>query len=230
MASAALCTLFNQVMLTKRRPDIIPSALFLNNWWQIFNQQSYFNAGGDPSPLTHFWALAIEMLFYLGWPVALMFALRAGQPQRRIGRAALALAAVSANEMAVLYNPGADPSRINYGTDKRAFSLHHGAWLAIVPNARLTPVAQGAWRIAAHQLTREAPKHRGAGPLDALGALGLVGLLLLVVFSNGYTAFPYRGGILLASLFTLMVVAACAQAHSRLAKLFSAKRRVRAGA
>ena len=93
VASAALCTLFNHVMLTKLRPDIIPSALFLNNWWQIFNQQSYFNAVGDPSPLTHFWSLAIEMQFYLVWPVALMFALRAGQPQRRIGRAALALAA-----------------------------------------------------------------------------------------------------------------------------------------
>lgn len=223
VASAALCTLFNHVMLTKMRPDIIPSALFLNNWWQIFNQQSYFNAVGDPSPLTHFWSLAIEMQFYLVWPVALMFALRAGQPQRRIGRAALALAAVSAIEMAVLYNPGADPSRIYYGTDTRAFSLLLGAWLAFVPNARLTQVAQGAWRAAAHKLNREAPKHLGAGPLDALGALGLVGLLLLVVFSNGYTAFPYRGGILLASLFALMVVAACAQAHSRLAKLFSAK-------
>ncbi|MFR3451897.1 MAG: acyltransferase family protein [Collinsella sp.] len=120
--AAALCTLFNHVMLTKMRPDIIPSALFLNNWWQIFNQQSYFNAVGDPSPLTHFWSPAIEMQFYLVWPVALMFALRAGQPQRRIGRAALALAAVSAIEMAVLYNPGADPSCIYYGTDTRAFS------------------------------------------------------------------------------------------------------------
>lgn len=223
VASAALCTLFNHVMLTKMRPDIIPSALFLNNWWQVFNQQSYFNAVGDPSPLTHFWSLAIEMQFYLVWPVALMLALRAGQPQRRIGRAALALAAVSAVEMALLYNPGADPSRIYYGTDTRAFSLLLGAWLAFIPNARLTQVAQGTWRAAASKLDREAPKHLGSGPLDALGTLGLIGLLLLIVFSNGYTAFPYRGGILLASVFTLMIIAACAQAHSRLAKLFSAK-------
>lgn len=223
VATAALCTLFNHVMLTKMRPDIIPSALFLNNWWQIFNQQSYFNAVGDPSPLTHFWSLAIEMQFYLVWPVALMLALRAGQPERRIGRAALALAAVSAVEMAILYNPGTDPSRIYYGTDTRAFSLLLGAWLALVPNARLAQIAQGAWRAAASKLDRAAPRHLGAGPLDALGTLGLAGLLLLIVFSNGYTAFPYRGGILLASVFTLMVIAACTQAHSRLAKLFSAK-------
>ncbi len=92
----------------------------------------------------------------------LMFALRASQPQRRIGRAALALAAVSAIEMAILYNPGADPSRIYYGTDTRAFSLLLGAWLAFVPNARLTQVAQGAWRVAANKLNREAPKHLDA--------------------------------------------------------------------
>lgn len=86
VATAALCTLFNHVMLTKMRPDIIPSALFVNNWWQIFNQQSYFNAIGDPSQLTHFWSLAIEMQFYLVWPVALMLALRHGEPKKRIRR------------------------------------------------------------------------------------------------------------------------------------------------
>lgn len=223
VTSAALCTLFNHVMLTKMRPDIIPSALFLNNWWQVFNQQSYFNAVGDPSPLTHFWSLAIEMQFYLIWPVALMLALRAGQPQHRIGRSSLALAAVSAIEMALLYNPGTDPSRIYYGTDTRAFSLLLGGWLAFVPNARLTEIAQGAWRAAANKLDRQVPEHLGSGPLDLLGAFGLIGLLLLIVFSNGYTAFPYRGGILLASVFTLMLIAACAQAHSRLAKLFSTR-------
>ena len=50
VVTAALCTGFNHVMLTKMRPDILPSMLFVNNWWQIFNQQSYFNAVGDPSP------------------------------------------------------------------------------------------------------------------------------------------------------------------------------------
>lgn len=223
VATAALCTAFNHVMLTKMRPDIIPSALFLNNWWQIFNQQSYFNAVGDPSPLTHFWSLAIEMQFYLVWPVALMFALRVGQPERRIGRAALALAAVSAIEMALLYQPGSDPSRIYYGTDTRAFSLLLGAWLAFVPSTRLTQIAHGAWRAAVARLDKAAPEHLGAGLLDLMGAAGLIGLLLLVVFTNGYTAFPYHGGILLASALTLLVIAACSQEDSRLARLFALK-------
>lgn len=30
--TCALCTIFNHVMLTKMRPDILPSLLFFNNW------------------------------------------------------------------------------------------------------------------------------------------------------------------------------------------------------
>ncbi|MEE0664896.1 MAG: acyltransferase, partial [Collinsella sp.] len=72
--TCALCTIFNHVMLTKMRPDILPSLLFFNNWWQIAQNVSYFNALGDPSPLTHFWSLAIEEQFYLIWP-PLLFAM-----------------------------------------------------------------------------------------------------------------------------------------------------------
>lgn len=233
VVTAALCTLFNHVMLTKMRPDIIPSALFVNNWWQIFNQQSYFNAIGDPSPLTHFWSLAIEMQFYLVWPVALMFALRAGQSRRRIGMATLALAAVSAIEMAVLYHPGADPSRIYYGTDTRAFSLLLGAWLALAGNIGLPQVLRDAMHTTSAIITQQDAdrqgvdqrhlKQSGASPLDLLGVLGLAGLLLLMAFTNGYSAFPYYGGILIASLFTLMLIAACVQPHSRLGRLFALK-------
>lgn len=51
----------------------------------------------------------------------------------------ICLAAVaSALAMAILYEPGADPSRIYYGTDTRAFSLLIGAVLALVwPSNRL---------------------------------------------------------------------------------------------
>lgn len=41
--------------------------------------------------------------------------------------------------MAVLYQPGADPSRVYYGTDTRCFELLIGCWLALVwPMKRLS--------------------------------------------------------------------------------------------
>lgn len=259
---AALCTLFNHVMLTKMRGDIVPSLLYLNNWWQIFNNVSYFNNVGDPSPLTHFWSLAIEAQFYLLWPAALFLALKAGQPRTRIRRAALALAAVSALEMALLYNPAADPSRVYYGTDTRAFSLLVGAWLAFIPLDSLAGTARKLFagahsrphrtpQMGAHTArgtsatytARPKPTMRKAAPVgahaagvqaarashapeqstfaaDLLGVVGLAGTLALIAFSNGYTAFSYRGGILLASVCAAMLVESCVAPESHIAKLF----------
>ena len=132
VATCALCTVFNHVMLTKMRPDILPSLLFFNNWWQIAQNVSYFNALGDPSPLTHFWSLAIEEQFYLIWPPLLfaMVSMHVSKPNTR--RVVLGLAAVSALAMMVLYNPAADPSRVYYGTDTRVFSLLLGLGLVLV--------------------------------------------------------------------------------------------------
>ena len=229
VVTAALCTGLNHVMLTKMRPDIIPSALFFNNWWQILNQQSYFNAIGDPSPLTHFWSLAIEMQFYLIWPIVLIATLRHGTPRRRISRVALALAVLSAAEMALLYNPAADPSRIYYGTDTRAFSLLLGAWLALIPHANPLAAVRSAFGTFTQRRTapgtgaksQRSPIERTGYALDALGAIGLAGIIALMVWSNGYSAFPYRGGILLASIFSLMLISACVKPGSRLGAMFS---------
>ncbi len=45
---AVLCTIFNHVMLTKMRPDILPSLFFFNNWWQIAQNVSYSTHSAIP--------------------------------------------------------------------------------------------------------------------------------------------------------------------------------------
>ena len=106
--------------------------LWVTNWWYIFQDASYFDALGAPSPLTHFWSLAIEEQFYLVWPVVLLVAHKTGVKRTTMRNATLIVALLSALEMALLYNPLDDPSRVYYGTDTRAFSLLIGAWLAFV--------------------------------------------------------------------------------------------------
>ena len=232
VATTALCTIFNHVMLTKMRPDIVPSVLFVNNWWQILHDVSYFNNIGDPSPLTHFWSLAIEAQFYLVWPPVLLFCLKRRVSRRHIRYGVAILAGISALAMALLYNPAVDPSRIYYGTDTRAFSLLMGAWLALVPARSLSPraVRERLGGMTAAIRARQGndtqvtlPAAIRTAPLDVLGIVGLLGTLALCLWSNGYSAFPYRGGILLASLAGVMLVAACARPESRLAHLFAAK-------
>ena len=249
VVTCALCTIFNHVMLTKMRPDILPSLLFFNNWWQIAQDVSYFNALGDPSPLTHFWSLAIEEQFYLVWPPLLlaMVSMHMSKPNTR--RVVLGLAAVSAIAMMVLYNPAADPSRVYYGTDTRVFSLLLGAWMAFIPDRDLAPVrlahrlgldrlvakhdknAEDKQDAKADNAAEAAPAQPSAlvrfwsspASIDVLGIVGLVGLAAMVALTNGYTAFQYRGGTLLCSILTLMVIAACVQPQGMVARALSAE-------
>ena len=251
VVTCALCTVFNHVMLTKMRPDILPSLLFFNNWWQIAQNVSYFNALGDPSPLTHFWSLAIEEQFYLIWPPLLfaMVSMHVSKPNTR--RVVLGLAAASALAMMVLYNPAADPSRVYYGTDTRVFSLLLGAWMAFIPDRDLAPVRL-AHRLGLNRLASAAKHGKNAegkpgkkvddsadtaptqpsalvrfwsspASIDVLGVVGLVGLAAMVALTNGYTTFQYRGGTLLCSILTLMVIAACVQPQGMIARALSAE-------
>ena len=43
----------NRIIFTKGCKDFLASVLGFNNWWQIFNKVSYFEAAGVPSPFTH---------------------------------------------------------------------------------------------------------------------------------------------------------------------------------
>ena len=227
VVTAALCTVFNHVMLTKMRPDIVPSLLFFNNWWQILHQVSYFNAVGDPSPLTHFWSLAIEEQFYLVWPLLLMGAMSLGERPKTLRRGTLALAIVSALAMALLYQPDADPSRVYYGTDTRVFSLLLGAWLALIADRQLSAPAiferLKTLIPAAGSALDALPAPLRRAPLDVLGVLGLAGLAAMVAFTNGYSAFPYYGGTLLCSLLTVAVIAACSRPESLIGRALSCK-------
>lgn len=243
VVTCALCTVFNHVMLTKMRPDILPSLLFFNNWWQIMQDVSYFNALGDPSPLTHFWSLAIEEQFYLIWPPLLLAMVSVHMSKPNTRRVVLGLAAVSAVAMMVLYNPATDPSRVYYGTDTRVFSLLLGAWMAFIPDRDLAP-ARLVRHLGIDRLTGAA-KHgksksdtaeavttkpselarfwSSPASIDLMGVVGLVGLAAMVALTNGYTAFQYRGGTLLCSILTLMVIAACVQPQGMVAQALAAE-------
>ena len=132
IVTAVLCTLFDHSLLTKLREDMWAALCWVTNWWYILRDVSYFDALGAPSPVTHFWSLAIEEQFYVVWPVVLILAHKFGVKRTHMRNATFVLALASALEMALLFNPDADPSRVYYGTDTRAFSLLIGAWLAFV--------------------------------------------------------------------------------------------------
>ena len=210
---AAVYTFASPLLLTKMRPDIIPGLFWFENWWYIFRDLSYFEATGAPSPLTHFWSLAIEEQFYLIWPIILLGVFKAGANKKIVRRACLVLAAISALAMAILFSIGGDdPSRVYYGTDTRAFSLLIGAWLSFAwPGAQLT-----------EEGTKRVPE-ASVRMLDIAGGVAFLGILLMCIFINGFSPFMYYGGLVLCSVLSAVVIATLAHPRSMLARIAECK-------
>lgn len=210
LVSLVLCAFLAPDMLTKLRRDLFAALFWFTNWWYIFMDESYFAAMGAPSPVTHFWSLAIEEQFYLVWPPVLLLLFAKGVRKRAIQGGILVAAAVSVVLMMVLYVPGEDPSRVYYGTDTRAFSLLIGAWLAFAfPARRLRGEGK-------HGLSERAQQVIGL-----LGIGALVAMVCLMVLVDAFSPFMYYGGIVLVSVLTGLAIMALANPRTALARAFS---------
>ena len=186
----------NRVIFTKGCKDFLASVLGFNNWWQIFNKVSYFEAAGVPSPFTHCWSLAIETQFYLIYPLILLGISKLAK-SRGEGRAkrgllfagvTLLLALISVILMIVLFDPQQDASRVYYGTDTRAFSLLFGALLAILWDYRMVP------------------RRLSASVNMVLGSVSFAVLLVMTIAINGSSNFWYRGGQFVGTILTVLVI------------------------
>ncbi len=91
------------------------------------------SSSAAPSPVLHFWSLAIEEQFYLVFPVIVVVTFKVFKGSRRAVAVVLALllAGLAGVDVLVLYSPGQDVSRVYYGTGTRALELLLGALLAL---------------------------------------------------------------------------------------------------
>jgi peptidoglycan/LPS O-acetylase OafA/YrhL len=229
----AVCVLFNHVALTKMRPDILPSLLFFDNWNYIANGLSYFDKIGGVSPLTHLWYLGVDMQLCLLWPLVLVGGLKASRNNKGLMMAVAAvLALLSAALMAVLYVPGADPSRVYYGCDTRAFAVLLGAVLAFAwPLGYMPAVGRdllvqyaGEHRVRDERDPRgyiERPVYRPSKLAEASGFAGLAGLVAIMIAVPSTSMFFFYGGMVLVALLTGLVLVSLLSPGSLLGRAFS---------
>jgi peptidoglycan/LPS O-acetylase OafA/YrhL len=210
----AWVTIFGPAQPDQFRKAVVSAIFYVNNWQQIAANVSYFARFAPEQPLNHLWSLSVEEQFYIFWPFILLIALklirdRQGNGLRpRLALATLVLAIASSIEMAVFYHPSLDPSRVYYGTDTRAAGLLFGAALAMVwPSRRLTK-----------KITAGARKN-----LDLLGCVGLLIIAIMIWRTGEFSQFLYRGGFVILSLATVMVLMPLAHPACRLGNVVGCK-------
>ena len=151
LAPAALVTIgavvvFGATIATERQLRDLPGTVVAAlgqyaNWHFIFSGMSYVDLFQAPSPLQHFWSLAIEEQFYLSMPLLLLLLFRTGRSLRFITWFLSAGALASSGLMLLLFRGGTSIDRLYYGTDTRAAEILVGCVLAVVLHQR--PLAPG---------------------------------------------------------------------------------------
>ena len=175
--------------------DALAALANVANWRYAFADRSYQDLFiGQPSPLAHFWSLAIEEQFYAVMPIIALVCLRRSRRTLAFVATTMLVASVAANVLT------SDRDLVYNGTHTRAAELLVGVLLAMyVPRiGRLVQAAIG-W-----------------GALAAFGAL--------VATTTLTTGWLYRGGLPAFSLVSAALVTATIAPHRSMLTMLLATR------
>jgi peptidoglycan/LPS O-acetylase OafA/YrhL len=178
--------------LRNLRVDVLAAFAYVANWRFYFAGQSYESLFSTPSPVLHFWSLAIEEQFYIVFPLVLMGAIALTRARRSLLFGLFALAAAASFGLSLVLASISGHSRVYFGTDTRAAELLIGALLAIALHARPLPVPT--------------PRVRAVAMTGAVVTLGT--MFVLWSTAERTDAWLYKGGFVAHAMLTAMLIAA----------------------
>ena len=180
------------------------------NWLLVARHQDYFETVGRPPLLQHTWSLAVELQFYLIWPIILLTVLKYFG-KKNIARIALIIAMVSGITLFFVslqldQSNAQQISHIYFGTDTHSLGLFLGSALAV------------SW--IPQNLSAEIEK-RAQDVIDGIGVVGLLGLISTFLFIDESNAGLYRIAFPLAGIFGCLVIISLVHPASRFAPIIS---------
>lgn len=185
---------------------------FSYNWYDIAIGANYFSAT-SPQLFRHLWYVAVTAQFYLVAPL-IVWALWHAFPRRANAVLLTALSAVPAAAMWLLFVPGADPTRVYFGTDTHCFGLLIGMALAfwMLPGGHAGQARKDREPLKAGDKDRSGQGGKGrllrrirlavAPWLAFLALIGLVTLSLRI--RQDVSAF--RGGLVIAAVCAALLI------------------------
>jgi peptidoglycan/LPS O-acetylase OafA/YrhL len=114
--------------------DIIAASLYVSNYLFAWWQADYQNLDATPSPVIHYWSLAVEEQFYLIWPLLILFFfIAATKFNRKILLTFLVAAVTALSFIFSIYQTETSPIWAFYSLPTRAWELGLGALLVLLP-------------------------------------------------------------------------------------------------
>jgi peptidoglycan/LPS O-acetylase OafA/YrhL len=160
--------------------DIIAAGLYVSNYLFAWWQADYQNLDATPSPVIHYWSLAVEEQFYLLWPLLiLLFFVVATKLKKKIALTVLVAAVTALSFVFSIYQTETSPIWAFYSLPTRAWELGLGALLVLLP------------------------------PIKTKKLVGLIGFVFVIASAfifNETTAFPGLNAVL-PVLGTVMLIA-----------------------
>lgn len=124
--------LYAPAKVAEVRADGLWSTFFAANWHFAADASDYFAQGDAPSPLLHYWSLAVEEQYYLAWPLLVLLAVALARGRTRAAVAGLAGVIGGASLVWAVLQGTNDPTTAYYSTLTRAWELALGAGLATI--------------------------------------------------------------------------------------------------
>lgn len=124
--------LLQPVVLPTSKSEILSVFGGYNNIWQVQQGLSYFAKTINLSPFTHIWSLAVEVQFYLLWPI-IIFMFQKLEHKRKVSLYVfLGVCIALLLPMIIMYLLGVELTNIYYGTLPRIGAMFFGAFIGLL--------------------------------------------------------------------------------------------------
>jgi peptidoglycan/LPS O-acetylase OafA/YrhL len=191
--SAAVLSPLTERVVTK---DATAAALYVSNFRFAAQSTNYLNARTAPSPVQHYWSLAVEEQFYLVWPLLVVGVAAGSRRLRSVRRAGTAA-----------------PAMIGLGlVGAASFALSEHLTAVSQPWAFFS-LPTRAWEFVAGGLIALAAPRLARIPRAAAGVAGWFGaglVLWSVIALSGSTAFPGTAALLPVAGTAVLLAVGCA--------------------